>query len=250
MFESLKQLFQGGAPAPEWPAIRQWAQARGGSFRRAREGAGFVVEAGFEGQTWRLEWGPSQRIYLSGHELRLRMELDLPGSMQMLILSRGLMQAMESETFERYIDDTKTQIDTSTPEEMRWLVMHPKLSLKPLPALRPRVAAVGEPAPCLARWIEGPLAGALESAVTEGGLLGGDRPFVLMGARNRVMLRVALEDPQPVQLDQALALFEVAVSQTPQAVEGLGVTPSEWARASGWQSRWHDDGGPDAPPVG
>lgn len=246
MFESLKQFFQSPAPPPEWPAISEWAQRRGLSFRRAREGAGFVVEGSFGGPGWRLEWGPSQRDYLEGHELRLRADLDLPGSLQLLLLSRALMSAMESETFERYIDDTKTQIDQSTPEEMRWLVMHPKLSLKPLPALRSHLGAVGQPSPCLARWIEGALAVAFEVALAEGGILAGGRPFVLLGARHRVMLRVAIEDPQPVQLEQAITLFEVAVAQTPQAVEGLAVSPSEWAELSGWQSRWHEDGGPES----
>jgi hypothetical protein len=243
MLEALKRLFQRPPAAPTWPAIEAWAATRGWSYKRARDGAGFVVECRFENRPWRLEWGESQRDYLVGHELRLRMDLELPGGMQLLLLSRGLMREMESETFERYTDHMQTHIDSTTPEEMRWLVMHPKLGLKPLPVLRSRIGAVGTPVPALARWLEGPLALQLER--TTGSLLAADRPFVLMTSRNRVVLRLSLAEPGAQALDEAVALFEVAVAQTPVAVEGMSITPSEWASsASGWESRWHDDRGP------
>ena len=120
MLQGLKRLFQRETPVPGWPGIERWALQRGHAYRRPRDGQGFVVEGQYEGRAWRLEWGPSQRDYLEGRELRLRMDLELPAQMQLLILSRALMKMLESETFERYTDNTKTQIDSSTPEEMRW----------------------------------------------------------------------------------------------------------------------------------
>lgn len=243
MLESLKRMFQRPPEAPAWPAVQAWADGRGRQYKRTRDGGGFVVDGSYEGRAWRLEWGESQRDYLLGYELRLRMDLELPGAMQLLLLSRALMREMESETFERYTDHLQTQIDSTTPEEMRWLVMHPKLGLKPLPELRARIGAVGMPVPALARWLEGPLARQLER--TTAGLLADDRPFVLMTSRNRVVLRLTLPEPEPAALDEAVALFEVAVAQTPAAVEGMSITPSQWASsASGWQSQWHDDRGP------
>lgn len=239
MFESLKQLFRRPAAAPTWVALERWAQSRGFAFRRTRDHEGFAIEGRFEDQPWRLEWGPSQRDYFPGRELRLRMELDLPGAMQLLILSHELMRSMESETFERYTDHMQTQVHVKTPEEMRWLVMHPKLGLRPLPTLRAHIGAVGQPTPCLARWLEGPLAAALEVALQDA--LSEGRAFVLMVLRGRVSLRVSLDKPTPLALTGLLALFQTAVEQTPQAVEGLAVSSSEWARASGWQSVWHDD---------
>ncbi len=246
MFEAFKQMFRRAPESPGWPKVEAWAETRGFVYRRARDGSGFVVDGSFETRRWRLEWGPSQRSYLEGQELRVRMDFELPGQMQLLLLSRELMHAMESDTFERYTDHMQTHIDVSTPEEVRWLVLHPKLGLKPLPTLRGRIAAVGQPVPSLARWLEGPLARALERATDPfESVLSNSRPFVLMTSRNRVMLRIALPEASVSSIEQALELFVVAVSQTPQAIEGLEVSPSGWAQSGrSWQSQWHDDGGP------
>ena len=227
MLDALKRLFRrdGQAP-PAWPAVVHWAAASGRAYLPARDGTGFVVEGHYEGRPWRLEWGPSQRDYLVGHELRLRMDLDLPHQLQLLVASRELMKWLEGETFERYTDHLQTHIDSSTPEEMRWLVMFPKLSLRAMPALHARLGAVGASLPALSRWIEGLLAVRLEQAL--GRLLAGERPFVLMTNRNRVMLRVELAEPAPESIDQAVALFESAVARVPNAIEGLAETSSAW----------------------
>ena len=237
MLATLKRLFGREGEAPGWPEVEAWAAATGRSFRPAREGAGFVVEGRWEGRGWRLEWGPSQRDYLVGHELRLRMDLELPHQLQLLIASRELMKWLEGETFERYTDHLQTHIDSSTPEEMRWLVMFPKLSLRALPALHARVGAVGASLPALSRWIEGVLAVRLEQAAQR--LLAEDRAFVLMASRNRVMLRIELSEPRPESLGQAIALFETALARVPNAIEGLSETSSTWpsTAARAWQAQ-------------
>jgi hypothetical protein len=246
MLDALKRIFRRDADAPSWPAVERWALACGCEYRRARDGGGFVVEGRYEGRAWRLEWGPSQRQYISGQELRLRMDLPLPAHMHLLLLSRELMNSLESATFDRYTDNLKTQIDSSTPEEMRWLVMYPKLSLRSLPALRDRIGAVGSSLPSLARWIDGPLGNHLSEATLV--LLSAQRPFVLMTSRNRVVLRIELPTPAVDSLEQAVALFEVAVSQTPAAIEGLNESTTQWpSTATGsWQSQLHDEGGKGA----
>jgi hypothetical protein len=237
MLDSLKRLFRREGEAPRWPEVEAWAAATGRSFRPAREGAGFVIEGRCEARSWRLEWGPSQRDYLAGQELRLRMDLELPHQLQLLVASRELMKWLEGETFERYTDHLQTQIDSTTPEEMRWLVMFPKLSLRALPALHARVGAVGASLPALARWIEGVLAVRLEQCLQR--LLAEDRAFVLMTARNRLMLRLELAEPAPEALNQAIGLFETALARVPNAIEGLSETSSTWpsTAASAWQAQ-------------
>ena len=91
--------------------------------------------------------------------------------------------------------------------------------------------------PALSRWIDGTLAVRLEQAGQR--LLAADRPFVLMTSRNRVMLRVELAEPEPATLDQAIGLFETAVSRVPNAIEGLAETSSAWpsTAASAWHSQ-------------
>lgn len=246
MLDTLKRLFRrdGAAQPASWPEIEHWAASSGRAYRPARDGAGFVVEGRYETRPWRLEWGPSQRDYLVGHELRLRMDVELPHQLQLLVASRELMKWLEGETFERYTDQLQTHIDSSTPEEMRWLVMFPKLSLRALPALHGRVGAVGASLPALSRWIDGTLAVRLEQAGQR--LLSGDRPFVLMTSRNRIMLRVELAEPEPPTLDQAIGLFETAVSRVPNAIEGLAETSSAWpsTAASAWHSQM-----PGEPPA-
>lgn len=225
MLGALKRLLTRDAMARSWPIVERWAAAHAYTYRRPRGAEGFVVDGQFEDRAWRLEWGHSQRDYFNGQELRLRIDLQLPQQMQLLILSKTLMKALESETFERYTDNMKTQIDSSTPEEMRWLVMFPKLTLRALPSLHARITAVGSSLPAVARWLEGPLAKQLDEG---GAALFGSHPFVLTCTRSRVMLRVELPDPKPESMDQAIALFEAAVNQLPSAVAGLGESANDW----------------------
>ena len=44
---------------------------------------------------WRLEWGPSQRPYIQGQELRIRAELGLSSELQLVLMNRALQEAME-----------------------------------------------------------------------------------------------------------------------------------------------------------
>ena len=131
MFESLKRWLTPGAAALPWADVDDWAQTLGMRFKRAREGEGFVVEGASAGRPWRLEWGPPQRAYIVGHELRIRIELGLPPGLQMLLMTRALLESLESEVFERSTLDVQTQVDMSIPEEMRWLSMFAKSPLPP-----------------------------------------------------------------------------------------------------------------------
>ena len=211
MLDSLKRLFGKPTYDRDLSEMAQWAQRRGHGFKRARGHDGFVIDGLLEGKPWRIEWGPSQRPYIEGHELRLRMELELSSDMQMLLLSRPLMDALERQTFEEFTDNVQTQIGTKAPEEMRWLVMFPKVDMASLKVLRPRFGAVASvPASGLA-WLEGPLAHALEQASND--LLRNDPPFVLMTLRGRAYLRLRLPTPDTLSVAAALALFETAVAQ-------------------------------------
>ncbi|MDE2095171.1 MAG: hypothetical protein KGL99_03695 [Burkholderiales bacterium] len=237
MLASLKRLFASRAIDRDLTDISQWAQRRGLGFKRARGDDGFVIDGTLEGKPWRIEWGPPHRPYIAGHELRLRMELDLPSDMQMLLLSRPLMDALERQTFEEFTDNVQTQIGTKTPEEMRWLVMFPKVDLSTLKTLRAHFGAVASlPAAGLA-WLDGPLAHALEQATKT--LLRDDPPFVLMTLRGRVYLRMQLASPESKSVATALALFETAVTQTLHALQAAeGVASRASSRDSGATTAW------------
>ena len=188
MLESIKRLFVRRGVERDLAELSGWARNTGLGFKRVRGEDGFVIDGAIEGMPWRLEWGPAQRDYIGGHELRLRMELALPHEMQMLLLSRTLLEQLERATYEQFTDSMQTQIGAQAPEEMRWLVMFPKVDLASLKALRARFGAVASvPAAGLA-WIEGPLADALMRSTDR--LLRYDPPFVLMTLRSRVYLRI------------------------------------------------------------
>jgi hypothetical protein len=218
MLGAIKRMFSASEPPARWAEVAQWAQRRGLGFKRARDAEGFVIDGRLEGRPWRLEWGPPQRAYIDGRELRLRMELDLPSELQLLVLSRPLMELLEKQTFERFTQGLQTQIDTATPEEMRWLVMFPKVDLSGQRKLRVHFGVVASQPEAGLAWLHGPLARMLEDAVD--GLLRDAVPFVLMTLRGRTYLRMRLDDPDPQALAAALALFETAVAQAVQAVAG------------------------------
>ena len=239
MLESLKRFFSRSGVARDLADVAEWAQRRGHGFKRARGDEGFVIDGVLDGRPWRLEWGPPQRDYIKSHELRLRMELALASDAQMLLLSRPLMDALERQTFEEFTDNVQTQIGTKTPEEMRWLVMFPKVNLTALKTLRTRFGAVAsDPAAGLA-WIDGPLANLLERAA--GGFLRDEPPFVLMTLRSRAYLRLQLPVPDATVISAALALFETAVTQALRAASGgtgSGDANAAWGptASTAWQS--------------
>ncbi|MEO8058541.1 MAG: hypothetical protein ABI671_09465 [Burkholderiales bacterium] len=236
MLESIKRLFARPAPERDLAEVSAWAQRTGRGFKRVRGEDGFVIDGAIDGMPWRLEWGPPQRDYIGGHELRLRMELTLPHDMQMLVLSRTLLEKLERATYEQFTDSMQTQIGAQAPEEMRWLVMFPKIDLASLKALRARFGAVASvPAAGLA-WIEGPLAEALERSGER--LLRSDPPFVLMTLRSRIYLRMLLDTPDPAEIAAALAIFETAVVQALAAATGFDGRNGQWHSTSStaWQS--------------
>lgn len=241
MLASLKRFFSGPSPGRDFADVADWAKRRGHTFKRARDEGGFVIDGVLEDKPWRLEWGPPQRTYIAGRELRLRMELNLPSDMQMLLLALPLMHLLEKQTYEQFVESTQTQIGTTTPEEMRWLVMFPKVDLAALKNIKLHFAAVASLPAAGLGWVEGPLAHALEQALPT--LLQGDPPFVLMTLRNRAYLRVQLADPDPQSIATALAIFETAVAQAVKAASDHTDSNSEWhgTATSAWQSLRPDD---------
>lgn len=208
MLHSLKRWFGSPAETHAWTEQGNWAQARQGGLRHVRETNGFVVEGRTGGAPWRLEWGPSQRPYIQGNELRVRAELPVPRELQVLVLSRPLMESMERDVFEQYVEGVQTLIDTETPAEMRWLVMFPKLSGSELMGLRERFGAVSSFKPWLQQWLSGPLCQQL--AVAPGVA---EQPMVLMVGRRRLSLRTVLTQPDTASLEAWLKLFECALTE-------------------------------------
>ncbi len=207
MLDTIKRwLGHDPVPIPGWSELSSWSRSNHWALRAVREPVGFVVDGRNGNTAWRVEWGPSQRSYIQGAELRIRAELEVPRELQALVLNRELMDSMETAVFDQYVEGVQTRIDTTTPPEMRWLVMFPKLSSTELKSLRDGYGALSSFKPWLQQWLAGSLAPTLAALPTSA-----ERPLVLMIARRRLCLRTALAQPDPAALDAWLRLFDCAL---------------------------------------
>ena len=200
------------ANAARWRPIQDWAEARGAQFTPTRDGLGFQIEQakGLPGPL-RVEWGVSQRSYLPGTELRMRCEMGLHPDLQLMVLCRSLMENLERAVFEAYTDTLKTRVDTDTPEEMRWLVMFPKLNNASSQLVRQRYGIVGVTKELTGAWIEGELGEALAQASQD--LLPEGHPFVLMCMRGNLYLRTEMAEADLPQVQSLVRLLETAARE-------------------------------------
>lgn len=236
VIKQVKRWFVTRANAARWRALSDWAEARGALFRQARDGRGFQIEhAKALPGALRIEWGPSQRAYIQGTELRMRCELGLHGDLQMMVIARDLMERLEKAVFEAYTDTLKTRVDTDTPEEMRWLVMFPKVRQIASKPLRERFGALGVSADLAGQWLEGGLGDALALASQD--LLPEDRAFVLMSLRGNVYLRVAMGEPSLSELQALVKLLETACREAQRVNSRIGESgPWPTTTSVAWQS--------------
>lgn len=231
MLHTIRRWFS-SASGSSWAGAADWAAERSYGFKRSREGDGFVIDASGARQPWRLEWGPSQRPYIEGAELRLRGDVG-DADLQMVILSRQLMDAMEKSVFEEFTEDLQTRTDTATPEEMRWLVLFPKLPAADLKILRDSFGAAASAPQWVVQWLNGPLAVQLQQA--RASWLAPEDPLALIMQRGRLTLRTAIPQPDAARLTAVASLFEVAVQEARRVVQsfndnGIASTqPAMWA---------------------
>lgn len=236
MLKTLRRLFAGASPAADPALLRQWAEERGHAWRRVRDAEGCVIEGRTGTQAWRIEWGASQREYVTGLELRLIAELDLPKELVVMLLNRALMETMEEAVYERYVDDVQTRIDTDTPPEMRWLVLYPKVPGTDLGRLKERYGAVCSIGPWMQQWLQTPLNDALAATLD---LADPAQPVVMTIGRGRLLLRTPMPAPDVRALTQWFSVFDHALREARRlgsewreaSHQGLTTQPSAWSRS-------------------
>jgi hypothetical protein len=209
----------GGHSGPQ--AFANWSRGAQVQVRSPREGEGLIVDGRLDDIPWRLEWGPSQRPYVLGRELRIRAEMPLPGELQLIVLNKVLQEAIEKTMFEQFVEGVQTRIDTETPAEMRWVVMFPKLKGSEMGELRERWAAVSSLKPWLQAWLAGPLTEAMVHLKIDPATA-----FVLMIGRGKMTLRTELEDATPGTVEPHLRVFETALREARRVMrDGDGSPP-------------------------
>ncbi|MDQ2736902.1 MAG: hypothetical protein M3Y55_18370 [Pseudomonadota bacterium] len=231
-----KSFFASQGLGADFSEVSAWAKKCGHSFKREKDGLGFVVD-GKQGATpWRIEWGPPQRPYIAGHELRIRMELGLPPDLQMLLLSKSLMEALEKQAFEQFTESNQTEMGDATPEETRWLVMFPKMPLNGSKILRSNFGGVSSLPNEGPAWLDGPLGRALERSASL--LLCEKPPFILMTLRGRIYMRLQLASADQIDVAAAIALFETAATEALRVGSARGEEPAAWSQtlSTAWQA--------------
>lgn len=228
MLDHIKRWLSSRVATRHWPAVAAWATEQACSFKAKPEGDGFIIEKAAPVDGWRIEWGTSQRPYIEGFELRLRAPLADSDTLHLLVMSRRLLHKLDADIFQQYTEDLQTRIDGATPDEMRWLVLYPKLSSTALGELRESFGACGHPTEAVAMWLGGPFGAALRRAATT--LLAPDEPFVVMLQRGRMTLRVPMPQPDVDRIEALLGLFRTACREARSVLEqhggGRGLPPS------------------------
>ena len=192
----------------QWGEIRHWADDRHFAWRPSRGEAGFVVDGRLGTVPWRLEWGPAQRDYIAGSELRLRAKLATGPELQALVMTRQLQQRLEADVFEQFVGDLQTRLDTGAPPEVRWLVLYPVLTGGDAASLGEHWCAVSNARPWLVAWLDGALGKALQ------GLGSDDIPAAaLVINRGRCTLRVQMDEPGVEAIERWMRVFESALRQ-------------------------------------
>ncbi len=214
MLDTVRRWLTGGNGLPAWSEFSAWAREHRWALKRAMTMDGWVMEDSVRHPGWRIEWGPSQRSFMSSHEFRIRIELDPTPEVQALVLDRQLLARLDRELYQQFTDSVQTRLDDETPEEMRWLAMHAKLSPNAMGvALRDRYGAIGDEPEWIERWLAGPLAEALKKradalpveAVSA-------EPFVLRLARGQIVIRQAASHPRAATLQACYEVAEAAVA--------------------------------------
>lgn len=231
MVNPFRRWFGGSRDGKGWSAAAAWAAASGHRFARSRDGSGFVIEPGQGSAGWRLEWGEPQRHYIGERELRLRGEVGATGDLQMLIATRALLTLFEQQVFEDFTESNQTRIDDSTPEEMRWMVLYPKVPRAELGVLRERFGALSNYPRAALLWLEGPLSQQLDDSAA---WLAGEQPLALVMQRGRLTLRSALAQPALPVLQGALALFNGALAAARKVGEALAQGAIDGGRPTAW----------------
>lgn len=207
--------------------LEDWARRRHDTCKRVRGVEGFVIEGALQGRPYRLECGPPQRSYMQGPELRIRAELGLPPALEMLVLTRGVAEFLEIEAYESLTQAQQTAVETTLPEEGRWLSMYEHLAPETLPnGLGAACVAVGAHPLHASRWLEGELATRLARARAQ---WLGDAPLVLMTLRGRLYVRTGADALDEGFLDGLLGLADSAAARALQLVaDGLPTRRSRY----------------------
>ena len=214
MLDTVRRWLAGGDSLPVWNEFAAWAKEHRWHLRRTIAQDGWVMDQGSRHPGWRIEWGPSRRSFMSSHEFRIRVEVPGMPDVQALVMDRPLLARLDHQVFQQITDSVQTRLDEETPEEMRWLAMHEKLSPNQMGVLlRDRYGAIGTEPEWISQWLSGGLADALKQRADGMPVEAvSSEPFALRLARGQLVLRQAAPAPRVAVLQACCEVAEAAVA--------------------------------------
>ena len=197
----------GGTPA-NWAEFVAWARDHDWTLKRTIAHDGWAMDHNPAHAGWRIEWGPAQRSFMSSHEFRIRFEVAQNSDVQALVLDRPLLARLDREVYAQFTDNVQTRLDEETPEEMRWLAMHAKLSPNQMGVpLRDRYGAISNDTGWTSHWLAGTIADALKARADAMPVEAvSAEPFLLRLSRGQVVLRQAAATPRVPVLETCVAV--------------------------------------------
>ena len=208
MLDAVRRWLTLGGALPGWTDFSAWARDHQWTLKRTIAHDGWAMDHNPDHPGWRIEWGPSQRSFMSSHEFRIRFEVALNSDVQALVLDRPLLARLDHEVYAQFTDNVQTRLDEETPEEMRWLAMHAKLSPNQMGVLlRDRYGAISNDTEWVSHWLDGPIATTLKQRADAMPIEAvSAEPFILRLARGQVVIRQSASSPRVPVLESCIAV--------------------------------------------
>jgi hypothetical protein len=215
MFDRIKKALGKEAKSDPPPSsmlaapVSEWAATRGFGFSMDGAGQNIALEGKVGGRPWRIVLGKPTRNYIFGEEVRARAELGIDESVAVLVMNRPLKEALEKRAYEMYTNSLQTSVDTSMPEEMRWLAMYDEVGWESLPEpFWRRLAILTDNRDSALAWIDGEIAQLAMEWPTPGP--SAEVPFVLLIMNGKAYLRMEYTPAELSTLQHAAHIFTSA----------------------------------------
>jgi len=193
------------APGP----VSEWAGTQGFGFSVDAKGNGLSLEGKVGGKPWRMQVGAASRPYMRGDEIRARAELGIREDMAVVVMNRALKVALDKQAYETYTDQLQTSVDTSLPEEMRWLAIYNEVGWDSLPReFWNRYSVLADSRESAVAWIEPGLARMLLDWPVPGPA--DEVPFMIFLMRGKGYLRMEYSPPDLAVLQHGAMIFTQA----------------------------------------
>jgi len=214
MFERIKKAFAREAKPADVPSqlaagpVSEWAATQGFGFS-IDAGENIALEGKVGGRPWRIHLGRPTRNYIFGEEVRARGELGIDESVSVLVMNRPLKEALEKRAYEMYTNSLQTSVDTSLPEEMRWLAMFEEVGWESLPdAFWTRLAILTDNRENALKWIDADLAALMTNWPAPGPTA--EVPFLALLLNGKAYLRMEYTPAELPTLQHASRIFTAA----------------------------------------